>query len=127
MYKSFYSLAQAPFSKDIRPSDAFPSTDYQGALNALNYLQKSKGMGLLIGDPGAGKTFTLRSFKESLNPSLYHVVYFPLSTGGVMDFYRGLVYGLGRNRSSVKSISLGKFNKALSEWQGNVRSHLFSF
>jgi general secretion pathway protein A len=95
MYKFFYALAQAPFSKDIRSSDAFPSTDYQGALSALHYLQKSKGMGLLIGDPGAGKTFTLRSFKESLTPSLYHVVYFPLSTGGVMDFYRGLAYGLG--------------------------------
>lgn len=95
MYKSFYSLAQDPFAKNIRPSDAFPSSDHQGALSALNYLQKSKGMGLLIGDPGAGKTFTLRSFKESLNPSLYHVIYFPLSTGGVMDFYRGLVYGLG--------------------------------
>jgi general secretion pathway protein A len=95
MYKTFYSLAKAPFSKDMRPSDAFPSTDYQGALQALDYLKSSRGIGLLIGDPGAGKTFTLRSFKESLNPSLYHVVYFPLSTGGVMDFYRGLVYGLG--------------------------------
>lgn len=95
MYKSFYSLAKEPFSKDIRPSDAFLSSDYQGALNALSYLQKSKGIGLLIGDPGAGKTFTLRAFKESLNPSLYHVIYFPLSTGGVMDFYRGLAYGVG--------------------------------
>lgn len=95
MYKSFYSLAKEPFSKDIRPSDAFSSMDYQGALNALNYLQRSKGMGLLIGEPGAGKTFALRSFKESLNPALYHVIYFPLSTGGVMDFYRGLSYELG--------------------------------
>lgn len=95
MYKSFYSLAQTPFSKETRPSDAFPSTDYKGALNALKYLEKSKGIGLLIGEPGAGKTFTLRSFKESLSPSLYQVIYFPLSTGGVMDFYRGLAYGLG--------------------------------
>ncbi|MGY3718657.1 ExeA family protein [Sutcliffiella cohnii] len=95
MYKSFYSLSQAPFSKELRSTDAFASTDYQGAIGALDYLKKSKGMGILIGDPGAGKTFTLRTFKESLNPSLYHVVYFPLSTGGVMDFYRGLVYGLG--------------------------------
>lgn len=95
MFKSFYSLAKEPFSKDIRPSDAFLSSDYQGALNALTYLQKSKGIGLLIGNPGAGKTFTLRAFKESLNPSLYHVIYFPLATGGVMDFYRGLAYGLG--------------------------------
>lgn len=95
MYKSFYSLAQTPFSKDLHPSDAYRSRDYQGALGALEYLRKSKGIGLLIGDPGAGKTFTLRSFKESLHPSLYHVIYFPLSTGGVMDFYRGLAYGLG--------------------------------
>ncbi|WP_170008482.1 ExeA family protein [Bacillus fonticola] len=95
MYKSFYSLAQTPFSKNLRSADAFQSTDHQGALGALDYLKKSRGMGLLIGDPGVGKTFTLRTFKESLNPSLYHVVYFPLSTGGVMDFYRGLVYGLG--------------------------------
>ena len=105
MYKSFYSLAKEPFSKDIRPSDAFLSSDYQGALNALTYLQKSKGIGLLIGDPGAGKTFTLRAFKESLNPSLYHVIYFPLSTGGVMDFYRGLAYGLGEE-FGVLSLSI---------------------
>lgn len=95
MYKSYYSLAQTPFSKDILPSDAFLSTDYKGALKGLDYLRKSKGIGLLIGEPGAGKTFTLRSFKNSLNPSLYHVIYFPLSTGGVLDFYKGLVYELG--------------------------------
>lgn len=95
MYKSFYSLAKAPFSKDMGSTDAFRSVGYQEALNGLEYLQKSKGIGLMIGDPGVGKTFTLRSFKDSLNPALYHVVYFPLSTGGVMDFYRGLAYGLG--------------------------------
>jgi len=95
MYKTFYSLAKEPFSKEMRPSDAFSSTIYKEALNGLQYLQKSKGIGLITGDPGVGKTFTLRTFKESLNPSLYHVVYFPLSTGGVMDFYRGLAYGLG--------------------------------
>lgn len=95
MYKTFYSLAKAPFPKDSRASEAYRSQSYQEALKGLNYLQKSKGIGLIIGDPGVGKTFTLRSFKESLNPALYHVVYFPLSTGGVMDFYRGLAYGVG--------------------------------
>ncbi|GEN85149.1 hypothetical protein SLU01_34610 [Sporosarcina luteola] len=95
MYKAYYSLARAPFSKDLRPSEAFPSTDYEGVQQALSYLQKTRGIGLLVGEPGAGKTFALRSFKETLNTSLYHVVYFPLSTGGVMDFYRGLAYGLG--------------------------------
>ncbi len=79
----------------MKSEDAFQSKSYQEALQGLEYLQKSKGIGLVIGDPGSGKTFTLRSFKDSLNPALYHVIYFPLSTGGVMDFYRGLAYGLG--------------------------------
>lgn len=95
MYKTYYSLAKTPFSKDLIQIEAFQSSHYLEALNGLEYLKKTKGIGLLIGDPGAGKTFTLRSFKDSLNPALYHVVYFPLSTGGVMDFYRGLTYGLG--------------------------------
>lgn len=95
MYKTFYSLARAPFSKGLGREEAFQSANYLEALNGLEYLRKTKGVGLLIGDPGAGKTFALRAFKESLNPALYHVVYFPLSTGGVMDFYRGLAYGLG--------------------------------
>lgn len=95
MYKPFYSLARSPFSKGMKRTEVFSSPNYQEALNGLKYLQKSKGIGLIIGDPGAGKTFTLRSFRDSLNPALYHVVYFPLSTGGVMDFYRGLAYGLG--------------------------------
>lgn len=95
MYKTYYSLAETPFSKDLRQEEAFQSPNYLEALNGLEYLRKTRGIGLLIGNPGSGKTFTLRSFKESLNPALYHVVYFPLSTGGVMDFYRGLAYGLG--------------------------------
>ena len=95
MYKSYYSLSMVPFSKEIKTSEAYSSMSYQEALTGLSYLQQSRGIGLVVGDPGAGKTFTLRTFKESLNPALYHVVYFPLSTGGVMDFYRGLAYGLG--------------------------------
>ncbi len=52
-------------------------------------------MGLLVGEPGAGKIFVLRAFADKLNPALYKPIYYPLSTGTVMDFYRGLVKGLG--------------------------------
>nr|WP_255259617.1 hypothetical protein [Lentibacillus sp. CBA3610] len=52
MYKPFYSLAREPFSKDTQSADAFHSTSYQEALNGLEYLQKSKGIGLIIGDRG---------------------------------------------------------------------------
>jgi hypothetical protein len=95
VYKSFYSLSREPFAKETDPSEAYQGAPFQEALRALEYVKRTRGIGLLIGEPGAGKTFALRALKESLNPSLYHVVYFPLSTGGVMDFYRGLALGLG--------------------------------
>ncbi len=95
MYKTFYSLLREPFAKDTDPSEAYPGAAFQEALQALEYVKRTRGIGLLIGEPGVGKTFALRALKESLSPSLHHVVYFPLSTGGVMDFYRGLALGLG--------------------------------
>src|SRR5690606_33660405 len=66
------------------------------------YLKKTRGIGLLVGEPGAGKTFVLRSFAKSLNPALFKVIYYPLSTGTVMDFYRALAYGLGEEPRTRK-------------------------
>ncbi|HPU02209.1 MAG TPA: AAA family ATPase [Bacillota bacterium] len=93
MYRAFYSLSGAPFSKEN--AKLFASKSAREARARLEYLKKTRGMGLLVGEPGAGKTFTLRCFTQELNPSLFKPVYFPLSTGTVMDFYRGLVRGLG--------------------------------
>lgn len=70
MYKTFYSLSREPFSKDTPPSEAYRGSSYEEALHALDYVKRTKGIGLLTGEPGAGKTFALRTFKESLNPSL---------------------------------------------------------
>jgi general secretion pathway protein A len=55
-------------------------------------------MSLLVGEPGAGKTFALRVFCANLSPALFKVIYLPLSTGTVMDFYRGLAQGLGEEQ-----------------------------
>lgn len=95
MYRAFYSLAATPFAKDIKTSDSFPSAAFAETIARLEYLKKTRGMGLIVGEPGAGKTFALRAFADGLNPSLYKVIYFPLSTVTVMDFYRGIAVGLG--------------------------------
>jgi general secretion pathway protein A len=95
MYKAFYGLSRFPFSKEMDTREAFTSTPFQEAKGRLDYLKTTRGIGLLTGEAGSGKTFTLRSFTASLASSLYKVIYFPLSTGTVVDFYRGLVYELG--------------------------------
>lgn len=95
MYKSFFGFQQQPFDKGIDSSMLFQSLSYKEVLARLDYLRTTRGFGLITGDPGVGKTSTLRVFAESLNPSLYKVMYFPMSSGTTMDFYRGLALSLG--------------------------------
>ena len=101
MFKSFYSLSRNPFLKEIDTNDLFPSDNFKEVKARLDYLKKIRGIGVLVGEPGSGKTTSLRSFAHSLNPSLFKVIYF-LSTGTVMDFYRGLASGLGEQPSFRK-------------------------
>ena len=103
MYKSFYSLANTPFSKDIKTKDLFPSEGFEEITARLNYLKKTRGIGVIVGEAGSGKTSALRALAQNLNPSLFKVVYSPLSTGTVMDFYRGLASGLGEEPLFRKS------------------------
>lgn len=102
MYKAFYSLSSTPFSKELKVTDALATSPFQEATGCLNYMKQVRGMGMLVGEPGVGKTFALRVFAESLNKSLYKVIYFPLSTGSVSDFYRGLAFGLGEEPKTRK-------------------------
>src|SRR5699024_5933503 len=126
VYKSFYSLAKAPFSKDMGSTDAFRSVGYQEALNGLEYLQKSKGIGLMIGDPGVGKTFTLRSFKVSSIPALFLLVNFPCLLGVSWTFIGDWLTGWEKSHSFEKWIYFVRFNKALNEWIKNAKLLLFS-
>lgn len=102
MIKAFYSLSTTPFAKENKGLTPYHSESFKETMACFNYMKQVRGIGLIVGDPGAGKTYVLRTFAEGLNQSLYKVVYFPLSTGTVSDFYRGLAFGLGEQPKSRK-------------------------
>lgn len=95
MFKAFYGLTFNPFSNEVDVKHNFKSHDYIQAMSRLEFLKDKRGFGLITGEPGSGKSYTLKCFVKSLNPSLYKVVYIPISTLTVMDFYRHLSDGLG--------------------------------
>lgn len=93
-YLSFYGLEFNPFEKGNKDI-VVETQDYLDMKNRLEYLKEVKGVGLITGNPGFGKTFALRNFAKSLNPSLYTVIYLPLSTLSLSDFYRAFAGALG--------------------------------
>lgn len=89
-----YGLEFNPFLKNAK--EIFVETaETKETICRLDLLAQTKGFGLLTGGPGRGKTTTVRTWAEALNPALYKVVYSGLSTLTVNDFYRNLAAGLG--------------------------------
>jgi type II secretory pathway predicted ATPase ExeA len=84
-----------PFSKHADSNYFFESDDFNQATARLKHLCEIKGIGLFAGSSGCGKTFTIKKYIDSLNPSLYKIFYLPLSTLTVMEFYRAISIGLG--------------------------------
>lgn len=93
-YTSRYGLDFNPFIKNTK--DILIETDeYKELVFRLNYLLQIRGFGLVTGNPGLGKTTALRKWSESLNQSAYKIIYIPLSTLTVLEFYRQLADSLG--------------------------------
>lgn len=95
MYRQFFGLRREPFDKDIDIKDLFISNDVREAESRLNYMTETKGIFLLIGEPGSGKTVVARRFADSLGTTLYKVCYLSLTTLTVNDFFSALVSMLG--------------------------------
>ena len=95
MLTAYWELQFNPFSKSAAYSDPFESEDFKQASARLKHLNEIKGIGLFTGSAGYGKTYTIKRYSDSLNPSLFKTVYLPLSTVTVLEFFRSIALGLG--------------------------------
>jgi len=93
-YFTRYGLEFNPFIKNSKEI-LINTSEYRETLFRLDYLAKTKGFGILTGSPGRGKTTSIRNWTATLNPSLFKVIYSPLSTLTPTDFYKNLVKEFG--------------------------------
>ena len=91
----FYNMSRNPFAKGLPTDMAHPTEDLRQVHARLTHLSRAGGIGLVTAEPGAGKTFAVRTWADSLNPNTNRLVYLCLSTVTNMEFYRELCHGLG--------------------------------
>lgn len=102
MYLSYFGLEFNPFDKETDTKYAFETNDLKILNNRLEFIKEHRGMALITGYPGLGKTYAIRNFINKLNTNLYKPVYICMSTLTVMGFYRELCYELGIEPSTKK-------------------------
>jgi len=88
MYRAFYGLAVQPFSKETPVTRLFHHSGLKELESRLEYMKRYRGIMLITGDPGTGKTTAIRSFINTLSSDAFLPVYMPLATVAVRDFYK---------------------------------------
>lgn len=119
MYRQHFGLTQHPFSNEIEPEDLFPAAAAKELEVRLAHLLDMRGIGLITGDSGSGKTCGTRKLLAQLHSSLYRVVYVCLSTGNVMDLYKTISWEMGlpveRSRAALFRQIRGEVSRLVSE------------
>lgn len=90
-----FGFKELPFTKEIEHGEEFESEALTNLRIRLNFLLTHKGIGLVSGRPGCGKTTFVRNFVSRLNPGLYKTIYLHHSNFSPAEFYRDLAWGLG--------------------------------
>jgi type II secretory pathway predicted ATPase ExeA len=103
MIEARFGLKQRPFQKEIATRDLYPWPGLAELESRLEMAKQARGIMLLTGEPGTGKTVALRRFVDSLNTEHYRPVYLPLATVTVIDAYTQLNRALGGQEIRAKS------------------------
>jgi len=90
MIEAYFGFKKSPFPKELRVDQMIESYDIREASSRLAYTKQHRGLLLLTGEPGSGKTSVLRKFVDGLNPQTHLHCYTPHSTVSRTELYRQL-------------------------------------
>jgi len=123
MFKHYYGMSFNPFDKGVAEKNAFLTGDMKKMQGRLDYLKQNPGIGVFTAGTGLGKTFSLRCFREKLNPNITKFIYISLSTVTALEFYRQLSESLGLEPSHRKSAMFKNIQEFFENMSGHKKIH----
>ena len=128
MFELFYEMKHTPFTRGIPTSVLCKTHQSSEVFSRLKYTVKNQLFAVLIGEPGTGKTSTLRRLKDELPEAEYMVLYISDSKLTPRSFYNYLLIQLGckseflRNTTREDRATLGSDLSASWDFAGSICS-----
>ena len=119
MYRQHFSLERWPFESDIASDQLFPGRAAAEAQARLSHLAEMRGIGLLTGEAGSGKTAACRRFADGLPRGLFRIVYLPLAAATPLEAMNSIAAELGLAPGQSRSLLRRAVSGELSRLAGN--------
>lgn len=114
MYRKRFALRGHPLPKDAQGKTFFDATDNYGRLRrGFEILLEDRGVGVVTGAAGVGKTAAVRNLCGSLPSPDHRVIYLCDTAVAPLDLYRSLAVELGVKPSHRRSQLWTDIKKAL--------------
>ena len=95
MFQEFSGFSATPFTRGLATSKLFVAAGQEELKARLSYLVHERGIGLITGEIGSGKSTAIRAFVEGLDPTRATVVYTANPLIGITGLYREMLNQLG--------------------------------
>jgi type II secretory pathway predicted ATPase ExeA len=94
--QAHYGFSRMPFTAAVPVGALFASAAHKEAVARLRWLISARGLGILTGETGAGKTAALRAAVDGLDASRHTLIYLPNPQIGVRGLHGALAMALGQ-------------------------------
>jgi type II secretory pathway predicted ATPase ExeA len=94
--QSHWGFTLMPFTAAIPAGGLFSSAAHKEAVARLRWLISARGLGVLTGEVGSGKTVALRAAVDGLDGSRHTLIYLPNPQIGVRGIHGAVAMALGQ-------------------------------
>ena len=93
--QSHYGFTVMPFTAAVPVGGLFGSAAHKEAVARLRWLISARGLGVLTGEVGSGKTAAVRAAADGLDTSRHTLIYLPNPQVGVRGIHGAVALALG--------------------------------
>jgi general secretion pathway protein A len=96
-FKVYFGFLTEPFSKEIATKALFISEQLKALFERLQHFITRRGIALITGEVGAGKSTALRAYTENLDKNHHAIVYIDDPTLGLRGMFNSIARQLNLN------------------------------
>ena len=123
MFETFFGFKKEPFSQNPDPQQLYESRNWTQVRARIQFVVDHRGVGLITGEVGSGKSTAIRTILGTLNPNLYKLIYIHWTSGSALDLLRLVARGLDLEPAHGRADLVHQISEAIVRFNKAKKQH----